>query len=151
LVVSHFDCGDASAAVRLLMTARISASSIKVTTACIGIVHGWSFCEGKMGVRNWAAILACVCLLGCAGRTLSERLPGYIGQPASALISRLGHPTAEQNIAGKKVYVWSTNQFIEGTSYGCKIRVIVDAKDIVTTWDLDGNEGGCDHYASRLR
>jgi len=38
-------------------------------------------------------------LSGCVGQALQEGLHAYSGQPASALFSKLGLPTAEQTIA----------------------------------------------------
>ena len=40
---------------------------------------------------------------------------------------------------------------VEGTSYACTIRAILDTQNIVTRWDYQGNEGGCASYASMLR
>jgi hypothetical protein len=74
----------------------------------------------------------------------------YVGQPASALFKKLGFPTRQDQIAGQKVYVWATGQVVEGTSYGCTIRAIVGAQDIITQWDFQGNERGCGNYAMML-
>jgi hypothetical protein len=75
----------------------------------------------------------------------------YVGQPASVLIGRLGFPTRQDNVAGRKVYVWTAGQMVEGTSYACTIRAIVDDQDVINTWDYQGNEGGCRNYAAMLR
>jgi hypothetical protein len=95
-------------------------------------------------------ILAALALSGCAGAKIKEQMPQYVGQPASALFAKLGYPTAEQTVAGSKVYIWSTTSLVDGTSYECKIRAIVDSRDIITSWDGEGNQGGCGRYASRL-
>jgi hypothetical protein len=78
-------------------------------------------------------------------------MPAYIGQPASALFNRLGLPTSEQTVAGRKVYIWNTSQLYEGTSVTCILRAIVDPQDIITDFDLSGTGGACGVYASRLR
>jgi hypothetical protein len=75
----------------------------------------------------------------------------YVGQPVSTLFAKLGLPTAEQTIAGRKVYVWSTSNFVEGTNYGCKFRVNVDPQDVIVGGDRDGNNAGCSVFASRLQ
>ena len=59
----------------------------------------------------------CAALAGCAGQTIRDRLPTYTGQPANVLIAKLGFPSREDNIAGRKVYVWTTSNFIDGTNY----------------------------------
>ena len=81
---------------------------------------------------------------------LKEKMATYAGQPISAVIAKLGHPTTEQTIAGAKVYTWTTYRIVEATSYDCKIRAIVDARDVITTWDVEGNQRGCAYYASML-
>lgn len=73
-----------------------------------------------------------------------------VGQPAAAVIEKLGYPTEDRVIAGNKVYIWASSNFVEGTNYGCHIRAIVDAHDIISTWDYGGNVGGCQMFASRL-
>lgn len=90
-------------------------------------------------------------LSGCAHETIRETMPSYIGQPVNVLIARLGFPTAEQTVAGQKVYIWTTGRLIEGTTYDCKIRAIVGPQDLIISWDYEGNEGGCANYARRLR
>ena len=82
---------------------------------------------------------------------IRDRMTAYIGQPASVLFAKLGLPTSEQTIAGQKVYIWTTSNFIEGTNYACKLRAIVDSHDIITSFDGDGNQGGCAGFASRLQ
>jgi hypothetical protein len=95
-------------------------------------------------------ILTALALSGCAGAKIKEQMPQYVGQPASALFAKLGYPTSEQTVAGSKVYIWTTTQLIEGTSHDCKIRAIVDSREIITSWDGEGNERGCGRFASRL-
>lgn len=106
---------------------------------------------GIVGINpRLVAYATALLLTGCVGQVLQEGLHGYSGKPASALFSKLGLPTAEQTIAGHKVYIWTTSNFVEGTNYGCKLRVNVDAQDNVVGGDWDGNNGGCAVFASRL-
>jgi hypothetical protein len=102
-------------------------------------------------MRILGIVSLCVALGGCAGQTIKEKMATYAGQPASVLFGKLGYPTSEQTIANSKAYIWATNRFIDGSSYGCKIRVIVDPQDMISAWDFEGNEGGCAQYASVLR
>lgn len=104
-------------------------------------------------VRNLVCIglALCLALSACAGLTIKDKMPAYVGQPISALIAKLGYPTRQDAVAGRTVYAWSNNRFVEGTSYGCTIRAIVDSSDTITSWDFVGNEGGCGMYAQMLR
>ena len=99
---------------------------------------------------RWLAIFATAALTGCAGQMSKDKMASYIGQPASAVIEKIGYPTAEQTAAGAKVYIWSTSRLVEGTSLGCKIKAIVDAQGVVTSWDFEGTDRGCAAYASKL-
>jgi hypothetical protein len=74
----------------------------------------------------------------------------YQGQPVSLLIAKLGYPTEQQVIAGNKVYIWTTSNFVEGTNYACRIRAILNSQDIIMSWDGNGNNGGCLEFASKL-
>ena len=124
-----------------------------------------------------AATLALI-LAGCASVTIEEKMQPMLGQPASQVFEKLGIPDAEDVVAGRKFYVWKTEdsgsillpQLNTGsvyTGYGtstytytsyvpivyshaCKFRVFVDAKDLITTYDFEGNEGGCSTFASQL-
>lgn len=87
---------------------------------------------------------------GCAGATIKDKMNAYMGQPVNALIAKIGFPTDQQTIANQKVYLWTTVRFVEGSSYQCKIRVILGPQDIIQQWDYEGNEGGCGSYAMAL-
>jgi hypothetical protein len=97
------------------------------------------------------AMAAGLAVAACAGQTIKDKLPAYMGQPIGALIAKLGFPTRQDMIAGQTVYVWTVNGMQEGTSYGCTIRAIVDAQNVMTRWDFQGNEGACTRYAASLR
>ena len=81
-------------------------------------------------------------------------------------------------VAGRRFYVWETEdsgsilvpQQNTGSVYSghristytyttyvpmayrhaCKFRVFVDAKDLITTYDFEGDEGGCSNFATQL-
>ena len=117
-------------------------------------------------------------LTGCAGEIIQEKMQPMIGRPASYIFAKLGLPDAEDVVAGRKFYVWGTQtagsytlpQYNTGTIYSpygtstygyttyqqhsynyfCKIRVFVDSQDRITTYDFDGNEGGCATFANQL-
>jgi hypothetical protein len=96
------------------------------------------------------AIVAALTLAGCAGSIIKDKMGAYVGQPASNLFGKLGYPTRDELVAGRKGYIWTTTYFDEGTSYQCKIRVFVDSADVIVGWDYEGNEGGCGRYAATL-
>ena len=81
---------------------------------------------------------------------IQEKLKPYMGQPVSALFGRLGYPTRQDQIAGRKVYIWATGGTTEGTSYSCTIRVFVDAQDIIVSQDESGSWHGCGGYVQAL-
>lgn len=117
-----------------------------------------------MSIARWLAICAGATLAACAGQSLNNTLPTYIGQPASALIAKLGSPTTqEQTDAGRKVYTWSTAiSMMEGTTttrageaygtatYTCRIRVFVDDQDVITGSNWEGSDTGCAEYTVSL-
>ena len=106
-------------------------------------------------------------------------MQAFIGQPASYVFEKLGVPDAEDEIAGRKFYVWETEssgsflvpmpatetvrdgnrtsnltyfvQELHDYHHVCKFRLFVDTQDLVTGYDLAGDGGGCGTFANRLR
>ena len=106
-------------------------------------------------------------------------MQAFIGQPASYVFEKLGVPDAEDEVAGRKFYVWETESsgsffvpkpgtgavyegdrmsslsflFHEFQTYHhvCKFRLFVDKQDLVTGYDLEGDGGGCGTFANQLR
>lgn len=113
--------------------------------------------SARTRLQSIAAVVILAATAGCATRQLTEGLTSLKGQPVSVAFTKLGYPTSEQTIAGHKVYVWSTDHFGPDLSgpglaeYNCKIRVIITDQNIISTWDWEGNEVGCQRYAERLR
>jgi hypothetical protein len=102
-----------------------------------------------------AVILLCLGLASCVSASFNKSLGPYRGQPASALIAKLGIPTDEKTVAGRKLYVWAPTPHLVVNQYGggqyyCTIRAAVDANDIITSVDYEGNLGGCGDYMTRL-
>ena len=95
-------------------------------------------------------------LTGCLSSTMNPPLQQSVGQPARALFAKIGWPDRENVVAGRKVYIWSTQHlgpqvFGEGdVEYNCQIRVFADDRDIVTGSDWRGNILGCSEYTTRL-
>jgi hypothetical protein len=107
----------------------------------------------KLRIVLFGAVLAAA---GC-GRTpfpvLETQLGGLKGQPAQAVIKKLGAPTETSEIAGGKVYIWTTTDALgAGDAIGlqCTVKVFVDKGDKIARYDFNGNVAGCAHYAHRL-
>ncbi len=101
------------------------------------------------------AMAACIALSECAlypsQNVFEQKLKPFKGQPASALIAKLGYPTKEDQIAKRKVYVWSNSRLAGGTTYFCTVRAVLRDQDVIETVDHQGNEGGCEMYANKLQ
>ena len=128
--------------------------------------------------RITAASLALVLLSGCAAENIAKGINPMMGQPIDHLYAKLGYPDGETTIVGRHAYVWSsqsagvmplytpttTTGFVGTVPFNmttggmsmlpfqssCQIRVFVDGQDIITGWDLKGNQDGCAAYARRL-
>ncbi|SCW76999.1 hypothetical protein SAMN02927900_04748 [Rhizobium mongolense subsp. loessense] len=134
-------------------------------------------------MKTLTKTLALISLAVASGCTTMEdakpAMQSLKGQPVQAAFAKLGYPDAEQNIAGKKIYVWNTSSSgtytvpttntattyvngqaiystVQGTrtesyDYSCKLRLIASQGGIIENWDWDGNIGGCERYAARLK
>ena len=101
--------------------------------------------------------LSLLAFTGCVDSwdVVDKKKPSYIGQPIDVLIMRFGSPSASGKLAGEEYYTW-TNSYeheyasIEGsTQLNCSF--IVKAKSgRITDMSVDGNNGACEAYASRL-
>jgi len=130
--------------------------------------------------RLIAASILVLLATGCANEIIQKKMADMIGQPADVLFAKLGLPEFESEVAGRRFYVWDTQtsgsysipQQQTGIIYGpygqsaqtysfttyrqqhyhyyCKLRVFIDARDHVTGYDFEGNEGGCGTFAGRL-
>src|SRR5262245_124316 len=100
--------------------------------------------------RVISVVLFCLLAASCASKVINEQMTGLVGQPLDAAIAKLGLPTTEQTIAGRKVFVWFRDYVVEGTQRKCQIRVIMSG-NVIGSFDFDGNEGQCLHYAALLR
>lgn len=98
------------------------------------------------------------------------------GKPVDAVIAKLGRPQSQGVIRNETVYVWSTyyddvgitptyasgtvgNTAVTGSAFtigaagttGCTLRVFASKADVVTGWDVDGEQRACRRYAQELR
>jgi len=103
--------------------------------------------------------------------SIDEGVASLRGQNINSLINIIGLPSAEQNIAGRKIFVWDTSQTVSTTTavpiynpsgfnsyvyapssaeYVCTIKVVVDENDIIQSHELEGNIGGCQRWSRRI-
>jgi hypothetical protein len=112
--------------------------------------------ERVMKKQAFVLVGAVLAAAGC-GRTpfpvLETQLDGLKGQPAQAVIRKLGAPNETSAIAGAKVYIWSASDASRaGDAVGleCTVKVFVDRGDKIARSDFNGNVAGCAPYAHRL-
>jgi hypothetical protein len=104
-------------------------------------------------MRRKVLALALTAALSACGRTpfpvLETQLDALKGQPASALVARLGDPDARTTAGAETVYVWASG---DGAAVGlrCVVRAYADAAGKITRYDYDGAVAGCADYAHRL-
>lgn len=125
--------------------------------------------------------LAVICTLaGCQTfENMDAGLLALKGKPYQSAFEVLGFPDGESEIAGKRVFSWGTRQtgtytvptfststvyaggksiFVqsqgtrsESYDYNCRIDLIVGSTGIIENAKYEGNIGGCERYAQRLR
>jgi hypothetical protein len=103
-------------------------------------------------VYRLAAAAACILVAACAG-TIKEGMAKLEGQPLSAIIAKIGQPTGERSIAGKRVYYWGAPpQLSSKNDRGprCQIQATMNG-DVVERLAYEGDEAPCLKYAGRLR
>ncbi len=113
-------------------------------------------------MRKRVLIAAAIALAatGC-GRTpfpvLETELGSLKDKPAKEAFDRLGDPNGNQEIAGEKVYVWSSanDKSLAGSTanavdFDCTVRIFVDKQEKISHYDFKGNVGGCALYAHLL-
>lgn len=103
---------------------------------------------------------AVVYLSACATEQLNTGLQKVIGMPVDVLVSDWGYPTAQREIMGRTLYVWSNEggamavPLYGGGVYAarltCTVQVAVNAKNIITSYQWNGNNGGCAPLARRI-
>jgi hypothetical protein len=120
--------------------------------------------------------LLCLLAVSCSPLPDIERgMNGLRGKPVDAAVAKLGRPQSQGVIRDETVYVWSTsysdvgiiptyasgtvgNTTATGAAYtigptgstGCTLRVFAKA-EVVTGWDVDGEQRACRRYAEDLR
>lgn len=119
-----------------------------------------------------------VLLVACATEQLNSGLRSLVGSNIQMAINVMGYPDSEREVAGQKIYLWSTNRTdvlpmattattagaVGGTPYygtttgmelvpftaACKVQIAVNAQGVIQTFQWEGNEAGCARYARRF-
>lgn len=107
-----------------------------------------------MGMLQKIAIAAAALVLSGCGLPyiqIREKLSPLQGQPLSAAVAKLGAPTEEKVIFGKKVFVWKKlwQQDAEGDDQQCVIRAFMKG-DVIDEIRFTGDEGQCYRFAETL-
>jgi hypothetical protein len=96
-------------------------------------------------------LMAALTLSCCAHKSLiQEKTDEFIGQPLSAVTSKLGVPTEEGEVGTAKMYVWSGITGSQGTQEKCTIRATMNG-DVIGSFDWEGTESQCANYALMLK
>jgi hypothetical protein len=117
-------------------------------------------------------VCAALCLFsfsaGCVMSRLENGLNDLPGKDISSAAQRLGYPSQEREMFGRKVYTWGTQStgfasmpvtnaygytagFVPmAVNYQCRIEIIADTNGTIERWQYEGNAGGCSRYASAL-
>jgi len=109
---------------------------------------------------RYLIIVMVTCLVGCATQELNEGLQQVVGQPIDVLVNDWGYPSEQREIMGQTLYVWTNdNGVMAMPTYGggayaarltCTIQVAVNDKNIITSYQWSGNNGGCGSFANRI-
>jgi hypothetical protein len=102
-------------------------------------------------MRQVARLMMTVLTLsGCAHKNLiQEKTDEFIGQPLSAVTTKLGAPAEEGEVGGAKIYIWSGAAGAESTQGKCTIRATNG--DVIRSFDWEGTESQCANYALMLK
>lgn len=132
-------------------------------------------------MKKLGIVALCALLGGCATwKQMDQGLSGLQGQSINAAISKIGYPSSEQTIAGRKLYRWGASQqsavymptssYSYGTigtntpysnnttggayvpvNYNCSITLEADSNDVIIGYQYNGNLGGCEPYIKALK
>jgi len=116
------------------------------------------------------SVLSIFMLLGCvhSSTKILNYISNYVGQDVENVIYALGYPDSESQFRDRKIYIWANSnmqyvpnfnfdpygQSFNGGHYAqgnCIIKVITDRYGRIIDAEVQGNEYGCNMYASRLR
>lgn len=124
-----------------------------------------------------ALMLGVIAVAGCAVNQLNTRLPSFVGHHVNELVAAWGYPTDAGQFMNDVVFIWDSSQSgvmalpqsattraLIGTTpltattsglafvpvtYSCRIQVGTDARGLIKTFHVEGDEG-CQRYASAL-
>lgn len=127
-----------------------------------------------------AALVVFTGLTACTTFSNMETgLGALVGQDAHIAFNVLGYPSGKQEFGQETVYYWSIsrsgtlimpqtstatgwagttpvsvtstqNQFVP-VNYTCQIKLVANDSGVLTSWEYEGNIGGCQSYSRRLK
>lgn len=99
-------------------------------------------------------------LVGCATQRLNTGLEKVVGMPIDVLVADWGYPSGQREIMGHTLYIWSNDGGAMAVPmYGggvmaarltCTVQVAVNDEKIITSYQWNGNNGGCAPFARRI-
>lgn len=111
-------------------------------------------------MRKVVILLLALVLTGCATQRLNSGLQKVIGERVDVLVNAWGYPAGQREMMGHKLYIWSNDNGVMAVPlYGggvvagrltCTIQVAVNDSDVITSYQWNGNNGGCAAFARRL-
>ncbi len=111
-------------------------------------------------MRYLAIAILSTCLVGCATQRLNTGLQRVMGMPIDVLVSDWGYPSAQREIMGHTLYIWSNDAgAVAVPLYGggafaarltCTVQVAVNDDKVITSYQWSGNNGGCASFARRI-
>lgn len=122
------------------------------------------------------SLVSLLALPGCTTwEQVQHGVQSFQGQHYKQAIATLGFPDEERRVAGHTVYIWRNEssgsytvpttstastyvggKYINTTVYGserrsfnhnCELKLVTNSAGIVVDGELEGNLGGCGHYA----
>lgn len=114
-------------------------------------------CGGRCAVRVFfktAIVISALTLGGCGGLPYLQirgQLSSLEGQPLSAATTKLGAPTEEKTLSGRKVYEWKKQWQLDedGDDQECVIRAFMKG-DVIGELHFTGDENQCYRFAKTL-
>jgi hypothetical protein len=101
-----------------------------------------------------AIVISALTLGGCGGLPYLQirgQLSSLEGQPLSAATTKLGAPTEEKTLSGRKVYEWKKQWQLDedGDDQECVIRAFMKG-DVIGELHFTGDENQCYRFAKTL-
>jgi hypothetical protein len=103
------------------------------------------------GTWRWTCLAAgiVICLSGCVGMdSASQALKGH---DITVVVTKLGYPTEKREMLGHTIYRWNTGNPNGLEGLYCDLDIVIDKDNNIERLNWDGNNGGCQNLANRLK